>query len=160
MIRILSVFILILLTFIQLSPAEYVGAKKCKLCHNSSKHGKAYDKLYRTKHSKAYEGLVAEGKEDDPYCIECHTTGFGNGGFKIGKSETYNLKGVQCEECHGAGSEYIYNSIMKNKKKAISKGLIIPNKRLCMKCHDRKKYPWAKKFVYKERLKKIDHRFN
>ena len=141
--------------------AKYVGAKKCKLCHNSAKHGKAYDTLYKTKHSKAFEGLVEDGKADDPYCIVCHSTGFNEGGYKMGASDSYNndFKGVQCEECHGPGSDYIKNEIMKNRKKAVLNGLKIPNEKLCIKCHDKKKYPWAKSFIYKDRIKKIDHTY-
>jgi len=153
------ILVVILLLIFPLFSAKYVGAKKCRLCHNSSRNGKAYEKLYQTKHSKAFEGLVEDGKADDPYCVVCHSTGFGEGGYRMGASESYNekFKGVQCEECHGPGSDYIKNEIMKDRKKAVAKGLKIPGKKLCVKCHDKKKYPWAKTFNYKERLKKIDH---
>ena len=108
------------------------------------------------------EGLVEDGKADDPYCVVCHSTGFDEGGYKMGAPDSYNdkYKGVQCEECHGPGSDYMKNSIMKDRKKAIANGLKIPNEKHCRKCHDRKKYPWAKKFVYKDRLKKIEHTYS
>lgn len=159
--RILMAMVLLSFILLPAYSAKYVGAKKCKLCHNSTRHGKAYDTLYHTKHSKAFAGLVEDGKADDPYCVVCHTTGFNEGGYKMGAPDTYNSKfeGVQCEECHGPGSEYMKKDIMKNRKKAIAKGLRIPSEKHCVKCHDKKKYPWAKKFVYKERLKKIDHRY-
>lgn len=155
------IFIIVQLLVIPGFSAKYVGAKKCKLCHNSARNGKAYEKLYQTKHSKAFEGLVEDGKADDPYCVVCHSTGFGEGGYKMGASVAANeiFKGVQCEECHGPGSEYMKSSIMKDRKKAIAKGLKIPNEKHCRKCHDKKKYPWAKTFNYKKRLKKIDHTF-
>ncbi|MCK4888391.1 MAG: hypothetical protein KAS97_00585 [Candidatus Aminicenantes bacterium] len=159
--RILISIILSALILTPVYSAKYVGAKKCKLCHNSTRNGKAYETLYHTKHSKAFAGLVEDGKADDPYCVVCHTTGFNEGGYKMGAPDTYNSKfeGVQCEECHGPGSEYMKKDIMKSRKKAMSKGLKIPNEKQCIKCHDKKKYPWAKKFVYKERLKKIDHKY-
>ncbi|MEN8153760.1 MAG: multiheme c-type cytochrome [Acidobacteriota bacterium] len=154
------IFITILLiSFFTAFSARYVGSKKCKMCHNSAKHGKAYDILYKTKHSNAFKGLVEDGKETDPVCVECHSTGFNEGGYKIGAPETYKFEGVQCEECHGPGSKYTKISIMKNKKLAIKNGLRIPDKKRCLKCHDREKYPWAKEFIYKDRLKKIDHTY-
>jgi len=159
--RFLLLFIFLIFVFIPVFSAKYVGAKKCKLCHNSTRNGKVYDTLYKTKHSKAFDGLVEDGKADDPYCVVCHTTGFNEGGYKMGSPDSYNdkFKGVQCEECHGPGSDYMKNEIMKNRKRAIAKGLKIPNKTHCIKCHDKKKYPWAKTFNYKERLKKIYHKY-
>ncbi|MEN8154637.1 MAG: multiheme c-type cytochrome [Acidobacteriota bacterium] len=153
--------LLIVLIIIPVHSAKYVGAKKCKLCHNSKRHGKVYEKLYTTKHSKSFDGLVEDGKADDPYCLVCHTTGFNEGGYKMGAPDSYNdkFKGVQCEECHGPGSDYMKSAIMKNRKKAIAKGLKVPDKKHCIKCHDKKKYPWAKDFNYSKRLKKIDHKY-
>ena len=159
--RIFYSFFLCALLFLPDYPATYVGASKCRLCHNSATHGKAYDTLYKTKHSKAFDGLVEDGKADDPYCVVCHTTGFDEGGYRMGAPDTYNnkFKGVQCEECHGPGSDYMKRDIMKDRKKAVSKGLKVPNETHCIKCHDKKKYPWAKTFNYRERLKKIDHTY-
>ena len=48
----------------------------------------------------------------------------------LGKNFKIN-EGVQCETCHGAGSGYKTNSTMKDQAKAIAKGLIIPNEKLC-----------------------------
>ena len=159
--RIVMAIALLSIFLLPVYSAKYVGAGKCKLCHNSTRHGEAYSTLYKSKHSKAFKGLVDDGKADDPYCLVCHTTGFNEGGYKMGSPDTYNskFKGVQCEECHGPGSDYIKSNIMKDKKKAIAKGLKTPDEKLCIKCHDKKKYPWAKKFVYKERLKKINHKY-
>jgi len=38
----------------------YVGAKKCKMCHNSSKAGKQYTIWSASAHSKAFANLAEE----------------------------------------------------------------------------------------------------
>jgi hypothetical protein len=132
---------LIVLAF-ALQPAlaqhTYLGAEKCgKMCHkveftswSASKHAKAFDSL------KAPDQAKAE-------CVGCHVTG--------GKKE---LPGVQCEECHGAGSDYNKLAIMKDKAKAVAAGLIIPTEKDCVKCHN-KKSPTFKGFNFAEASKKV-----
>jgi hypothetical protein len=42
---------------------------------------------------------------------------------------------LDCEDCHGPGSEYKPNSIMKDPDKARAAGLVMPDKAFCSKCH-------------------------
>jgi len=42
---------------------------------------------------------------------------------------------VQCEACHGAGSDYKKMSIMKDREKAVANGLEIPSQATCNGCH-------------------------
>lgn len=42
---------------------------------------------------------------------------------------------LDCESCHGPGSEYKANSVMKNAEKARAAGLVIPDKAFCAQCH-------------------------
>ena len=44
--------------------------------------------------------------------------------------------GVQCEACHGAGSDYAKMHIMKDLEKAKAAGLIIPDEKTCLTCHN------------------------
>ena len=64
--------------------------------------------------------------------------------------------GVQCETCHGAGSDYLSLSTMKDRARAIAAGLIIPTKEACVKCHNTES-PNYKEFNYDEFLKQITH---
>src|SRR5262245_54581899 len=72
------------------APAHaYVGADKCKMCHNSAPKGAQYTKWTQSKHSKAFATLateearkVASAKEiadpqKAPECLKCHVTGYG-----------------------------------------------------------------------------------
>ncbi|MEO8361895.1 MAG: hypothetical protein ABI672_17810 [Vicinamibacteria bacterium] len=42
---------------------------------------------------------------------------------------------LDCESCHGPGSEYKTLAIMKDSKKALAAGLVMPVRSFCSKCH-------------------------
>ncbi len=103
---------------------EYVGADKCKMCH---KKDGIHDSWLATKHATAWEALKPEQQKDEK-CVGCHTTG------KLADGTI--LEGVQCEACHGPGSAYKKKSIMEDREKAIANGLLIPNEKTCLGCHN------------------------
>ncbi len=101
----------------------YVGAEKCKMCHKLQ-----YDSWSQTKHAKATETAKAsKTMKFDAACLTCHATN---------KDEA--MAGVQCEACHGAGSDYKSLSVMKDVAKAKAAGLVIPTQATCDGCHDGK----------------------
>ena len=103
---------------------EYVGAAKCAMCH---KKDNIHPTWMETKHAKAWESLKPEDQKNEK-CIACHSTGTDAKGTL--------LTGVQCEACHGPGSNYMKMNIMKDQKLAIENGLIIPTEKTCQKCHN------------------------
>ena len=83
--------------------ARYMGSDTCAACHTE-----AYYWWRSTGHGRAFETLVARGREFDLDCISCHVTGFDQpGGSSIAQLE--HLTGVGCESCHGAGSMHADN---------------------------------------------------
>lgn len=120
----------------------YVGAEKCKICHKTE-----FESWSKLKHAKAMEVLKPE-EQTEPKCLECHTTGYD-------KTET-PLLGVQCEACHGPGSEYKSPAVMKDPAKAKAAGLVTPDKALCETCHNEKS-PTFKGFNYDEMKTKGMH---
>ena len=105
--------------------AKYVGAKKCKMCHI-----KQYKTWEATPMAKTYERVA--GESDKGKCYKCHTTGYDQpGGFKDAES-TPKLKGVQCESCHGPGSEHMAAKPMDKEKKRATIGTSPAS---CNKCH-------------------------
>ena len=66
--------------------------------------------------------------------------------------------GVQCEVCHGPGSDYKSVTVMKDKEKALAAGLIVSkdDPKLCEKCHNSES-PSFKEFKYKVMWEKIKH---
>ncbi len=132
---------------------EYVGVKKCRVCHMPQAN--AWEK---TKMSKVFEllkpGVAAEVKKahkidpekdytKDSSCLQCHTTGYGKGGFKDIES-TPDLAGVTCEACHGPGGGYLKDDLMSLKNKEFKRadvqaaGLVIPDAKTCANCHNEK----------------------
>jgi hypothetical protein len=115
--------------------AKYLGNKKCMMCHadqtesyNEMKHAHAFDVLSAEQ--------VASGKDDKGRaCIQCHTTGYGKGGFESAE-KTPNFKNVGCESCHGPGSEHVktMTNAMMNDTKPADKHII--RKADCTQCHN------------------------
>ncbi len=149
--------------------SSYVGAAKCaKMCHKSKSKGEQYAVWLDSKHAKAYDDLTSPksleaakkaGIAGDPQkaekCLKCHVTGYGVAAklLEPGYSVT---DGVSCEACHGPGSEYGKLKIMKDKKLSIAAGLIEPNEKVCVKCHNAES-PFFKGFKFDEMMKKIAH---
>ena len=130
------------------SAAEYVGASKCKMCHR-----KAHAKWETTKHAQAFSALKGADAAK-PECVGCHTTGYPGSG-----PVTDEMKNVQCEACHGPGSDY-RKVMMKRKEytteKAVAAGLVLPTEKTCRGCHNEKS-PNFKPFNFAESKAAIAH---
>ncbi|MBL0060705.1 MAG: hypothetical protein IPP40_04250 [bacterium] len=83
---------------------------RCSHCHQAKVEG-----WRGTHHAEAYQALVASSAENNPYCVQCHTTGYDsivnfdgsiathgvdNAGYDDYPNPT--LRNVTCEACHGA----------------------------------------------------------
>ena len=132
----------------------FVGHAKCKLCHKTQ-----HTSWLETKHAKAYDVLSAEDQRK-PECVKCHITGT--------TAEGELLTGVQCEACHGAGSDYKSAQIMSKKKwaadpegqkkLAIEAGLVFPTEANCVRCHTKEGNPNFKPFDF-AKSKPLVHKF-
>jgi hypothetical protein len=110
--------------------AIYVGMEKCKECH--PEHVDSYSGW---KYAKNFRILEMRGKDHDPQCLPCHTTGYGKpGGFKSVEA-TPRMKHVQCESCHGPASLHIAEPTERKYLKKLS----IP-KNICTTCHRQHKH--------------------
>jgi hypothetical protein len=151
---------------LQAQQFKYIGAEKCKMCHNTVAQGEQFKKWSESLHSKAMKSLSSEeslayAKKNniadptkEPKCLKCHSTA---GSVTAAEIATLTAaEGVSCESCHGPGSMYKSPSIMKNKEMAVKNGLVIPNKATCEKCHN-KENPFFKPFDYDASVAKIAH---
>lgn len=172
---ILSVFVA--LSCYMLAPlfsadAQYIGAKKCMMCHKSEARGNQYGKWLESSHAKAFEtlkgaeaaavakkkGIADPSKADE--CLKCHVTGHGAPKSALAEGFVPTSEGVGCESCHGPGSLYKTMTIMKAlyegkqdpKAVAFEKG----GKETCLRCHNEQS-PTYKPFDYAERSKVIAH---
>ncbi len=147
---------------------EYVGIKRCVMCHKSESKGNQYGKWLSTKHAKAYVTLatpeaqeaakkagVSGNPQEAAACLKCHQTAYGVDSSLLGEGFSKE-DGVQCESCHGAGGDYLPISVMKDKAKSIELGLTDPAEAMCVKCHNAES-PNFKGFNFKEYYPRITH---
>jgi len=145
----------------------YVGAGKCKMCHNSPAKGAQFTKWTESSHSKAYATLASEEAKKiasekgiaDPQkadeCLSCHVTGHGADAAML--TDKYNVEdGVGCESCHGPGGDYWKMTVMKVKDDAVAAGLVLPTEATCKGCHNEKS-PTFKGFDFAAASAKIAH---
>jgi len=127
--------------------AVYVGAEVCASCHRGKGMGHQYCLWLLSKHAQAYAVLskpeakkiaelsgIPQEPQESPMCLGCHATGAHVEAWE--KDPTFHVEdGVQCEKCHGPGSEYMDEKIMRDRSAALAAGLMIPTERDCMGCH-------------------------
>ncbi|GIX05131.1 MAG: hypothetical protein KatS3mg114_1000 [Planctomycetaceae bacterium] len=154
----------------------YIGAEQCGVCHK-----KAYEKWLMSKHALAYESLIKGRKGEearwisriyDPECLACHVTGWHpqqvlryTGGF-VSAEQTPHLKGQQCENCHGPGSQHAEQEWrVRREKRAVDDAVLAARaqvkryantaeKELCIHCHDGDNSP---NFAFKKYWEQIRH---
>lgn len=106
--------------------ASYVGVSECMRCH-TTEH--AFWKT--TQHGHAIDTLRERNKEFDRSCIGCHVTGYKEpGGSVLGNLR--GLENVQCEQCHGPGSNHIKNPSLVNVPGGVQRQV---TESTCLTCH-------------------------
>jgi YVTN family beta-propeller protein len=128
--------------------SRYTGVMACAKCHQGPMMGYQFSKWRLSRHARAYAVLgtpagyelaAREGVEGNPQealaCLRCHTTGRQQSAHAL--SETFDRsEGVQCESCHGPGSEYWPEAIMRDQRAARQVGLQPVTPETCMTCHE------------------------
>ena len=167
----LSLFIIAL--SINAQEFNYIGSKKCGMCHKSDKQGSQLPIWEKSAHANAYKtlqsaeadkiakekGFETKAVETDA-CLKCHVTGHGlpearfEKGFEV-------ADGVQCEVCHGPGSEYKSMKVMKDQAASVKAGLVIyadaaAIEAQCKTCHNEES-PTYKGFNFAEMYEKVKH---
>lgn len=168
---------------------KFIGVKRCAKCHKKKKDGEQLKVWKKSEHSKAFQTLgtdkareaaqkigVSGNPQENPACLVCHTTGFGEPASRFTKKFKVE-QGVQCEACHGAGEKYKKKKTMKKiakergpDKKGVSAtakktGLVFPDEKTCKRCHAKEiefegkvfKNPSFKSFDFKKRFEEIKH---
>lgn len=153
---------------------KFVGVDGCR-CHQSeisdwgrSKHAKAFELLEPGKRITAKKKAGLDPDQDytkDTKCQKCHTTGYKEEGGFQDLASTPNMTGIQCEMCHGAGSEFRNLHKEKTTKftveeaKALGQTFGSMDVSVCKKCHEHKDTPFRPevddkyKFNHQEALK-------
>jgi YVTN family beta-propeller protein len=125
----------------------FVGSRACARCHEGKDAGNQYSHWLSTAHSKAWASLatpearamarlsgIPDEPEKAPVCLGCHATAAD--AEKWERDAGFRLEdGVQCEKCHGPGSEYMDENVMRDPEAARRAGLRKFTKRDCAVCH-------------------------
>ncbi len=84
----------------------FVGSRACADCH--AEEYERFEKNSKKAHSWDRLATMASKltKEELEGCYECHTTGYGKGGF-VSHEKTPHLADVGCETCHGPGGDHV-----------------------------------------------------
>jgi len=101
------------------------AAGACRRCHTEE-----YDHWATTKHAHAYETLEHAHQAVNPACLRCHTTCRLDLAQDGSQTVPGNLRNVQCESCHGMGTEHARDG---------SYGKITVE--TCLACHDKENSP-------------------
>lgn len=112
----------------------YVGntSATCAGCHASTNSEWA-----ETGHSHAWASLM-ESDQAASYCFRCHSVGYegedGNSGYD--EAPIAKFENVQCENCHGAGSDHIADPNTANISVSYDAGN-------CTNCHNGSHHPYG-----------------
>lgn len=151
-------------------PHGYVGVEVCAPCHKTDKQGKQFEIWQNSPHAKAFKTLqtkeadeIAKTKgfktpaAETEACLKCHVSGYNVDKALLG-AKFKMADGVQCETCHGPGSDYKNVKVMKDRTVAAQNGLKLYEKpeELCVTCHNSES-PTAKKFEFAAMWEKIKH---
>ncbi len=121
---------------------RYLGMEICRRCH-----GDIYADFMLSPHFRAFQPLLEAGEQNNPECLKCHTTGYGifSGYDKSSeKKGGVNLRGVQCEACHGPGTGHVRDGTYRARARES-----------CRACHSPERSPH---FSFQTFWKKVGHR--
>jgi hypothetical protein len=161
----------LLTTSVSAQEHKYTGVKDCSRCHKKELIGDQAAVWKKTAHAKAFETLKSDkavklakekGIAGPPHeadeCVRCHATAHGVTPEQTEKRPLRLQDGVQCESCHGPGSDYKANKVMSDHDASVKAGLWAPgdNEKICTACHNDES-PSFKSFDYEEAKEKIAH---
>ncbi|RMH79674.1 MAG: hypothetical protein D6681_19015 [Calditrichaeota bacterium] len=117
----------------------YLGAATCQSCH-ADKH----QEWAETGHAHAWQTLQESGHAQE-YCFPCHSVGYepepftGNSGYD--EAPVARFVNVQCENCHGPGSEHISGQVPDPTQIQVDWTV-----QVCGKCHQGEHHPYVEEW--------------
>ncbi len=148
---------------INVTGATYLGLQTCAACHSGAFSGapSIYNSYTNTPHATMFTHGIngVWGSHYSQSCIECHTVGYDTNSFAVNggfddvatlygwtfptvltnsnwaamPSAVQNLANIQCENCHGPGSQHLYSQGVVGNTNAIS---VSYDQGTCSQCHD------------------------
>ncbi len=122
------------------SAPVYVTSAACNQCHAAQ-----YMKWANSAHAHATDPLPPRATEFEMSCLECHATGY-KPAVASNTSAVASFQNVQCEQCHGPGSDHVA-------KPAKGYGRVTDMKAACVGCHNSEVSPGFNLQVAWEKIK-------
>ncbi len=116
----------------------YLGGETCRKCHVAQ-----YDHWTHTPHAGAWTRWIQQGNSEKLDELQRRVTGFGSAGGFGPEGRRVDLRNVQCEACHGPGSEHARGS-----------GARPVNEATCRKCHTAQ---WSPHWRFKDAMRLVRH---
>ena len=125
-------------------------------------HAKAFETLMSDKAKQvAAEKGLSGAPHESAECLQCHATAQGLSASQVAAKPLDVKDGVQCESCHGPGSDYKKKKTMADHAASVAAGMWEADKdeKICTACHNEKSPTWdaAKGFDFEARKKEIAH---
>jgi hypothetical protein len=123
-------------------PSDYkvAGSNACGACHAAE-----FSTWSASAHAGAWQTLVTDGVEVDPFCQMCHTTGYGlPDGFQSLAASQARVA-VGCESCHGPSLAHVTRPTVRTP---------FPARDQCTRCHDHENSP---EFAFSAYWSRIEH---
>jgi hypothetical protein len=119
---------------------QIAGSAACQTCHEGD------CTLWQgSKHAAAWATLEAGSSHGDPFCQQCHTTGYGLPGGFASLATGAERVAVGCESCHGPAQAHSLRPQIPTTYVAHDQ---------CLRCHDRENSP---AFAYAGYWQQIRH---
>ena len=80
---------------------RYLGAEVCARCHRAE-----FEQWKSTGHARAWATLVGAHADSRSDCVKCHVVGYRQPGGFHAAADAPRLVNVQCESCHGMGTQH------------------------------------------------------
>ncbi|MEX0677954.1 MAG: multiheme c-type cytochrome [Pirellulales bacterium] len=116
------------------------GTNACRQCHQGD-----CNQWSESKHALAWATLEKRAADVDPFCQQCHTTGYGLPGGFASKAKSAERVAVGCESCHGPATAHATRPEIRTTYLARDQ---------CLRCHDRENSP---AFAYDDYWQRIRH---
>jgi hypothetical protein len=111
------------------STLTYTGEKDCRDCHKAQ-----YDSWRQSVHGRAFSDLIRNRESEQDDKVRRAVTGWMEKSGFVDRRESSQLYNVQCESCHGRGSEHV-------KTKGAALETLVKPETTCLSCHDAQHSP-------------------
>ncbi len=111
------------------SPLAYVGEKECRDCH-SNEHASWRQSM----HGRTFSDLIRNRESEQEMKVKRAVTGWMETTGYVDRRESSHLYNVQCESCHGRGSEHV-------RTKGAALETLVKPETTCLTCHSPEQTP-------------------